>query len=110
MIFRRSGRFADLVRKQLELFTEDEADLLAEARSADEAWTRAGRDEAEELYGDYQLVVDSIAERLLDVRETYAATLAGDVADEYRAVFTRAATKQLPRYASLLEEIEDDSM
>jgi hypothetical protein len=109
VIFRRSGRFDDLVRTQLDLFAEDEADLLAEAQSADEAWTRAGRDEAEELYGDYQLVVDAIADQLLDVRETYATTLAGDALDEYRAAFTRAATKRFRRYASLLADIENDA-
>lgn len=102
MIFRRSRRFEDLVRRQLELFAEDEADLLAEAESADAAWTRAGRDEAEERYGDYQLVVDAVADGLLDLRETYAATLADDAVDEYRDVFTRAATKRFPRYTSLL--------
>lgn len=109
MIFRRSGRFDDLVRTQLDFLTEDETDLLAEAQSADEAWTRAGRDEAEELYGDYQLVVDAIGDRLLDVRERYALSLAGDAADEYRAAFTRAATKRFRRYASLLADPEDDA-
>jgi hypothetical protein len=104
VIFRRSTPFDDLVRTQLDLFTEDEADLLAEARDADHAWSRAGRDESEELYGDYQLVVDAIGERLLDVRETYAATLGHDVGDEYRAAFTRAAMKRFPRYVSLLTE------
>jgi hypothetical protein len=104
VIFRRSRRFDDLVQTQLDLFTEDEADLLAEAQSAGEAWTRAGRDEAEELYGDYQLVVDAIADQLLDVRETYAGTLAGDAADEYRSAFTRAAMKRFRRYASLLAD------
>lgn len=105
MIFRRSRRFGELVRAQLDLFAEDEAELLAEARDADDAWTRAGRDEAEELYGDYQLVVDAIADRLLDVRETYAATLADDdTADEYRAAFTRAAAKRFPRFTALLAD------
>ena len=107
MIFRRSGRFDDLVRTQLELFTEDEADLLAEAENADEAWARAGRDDSEELYGDYQLVVDAIADQLLDVRERYAATLPDDAVHEYRATFTRAVTKRFRRYASLLAEPED---
>ncbi len=102
MIFRRSRRFDDLVQRQLELFREDEADLLEEAQSADRAWTRAGRDEAEGRYGDYQLVVDAIADRLLDLREAYAATLADEAVDEYRDSFTRAATKRFPRYASLL--------
>jgi hypothetical protein len=103
-MFRRSSSLDDLVRTQLDLFAEDEADLLAEARDADHAWTHADRGAAEELYGDYQLVVDAIGEQLLDIRETYAAALADDVAEEYRAVFTRAATKRFPRYVSLLIE------
>jgi hypothetical protein len=104
VIFRRSGRFDELVRTQLDLFAEDEAELLEEAQEADEAQTNADRDEAEELYGDYQLVVDAIADRLLDLRETYAATLEDDAADEYRAAFTRAAMKRFPRFAGLLAD------
>ena len=105
MIFRRSGRFDDLVRTQLDLFAEAEADLLADAESADDAWTRAGRDGAEELYGDYQLVVDEIADRLLDMRETYAATLDEGAVDEYRATFNRAVRKRFRgRAGALLEE------
>jgi len=109
VIFRRSRRFDGLVRTQLDLITEDEADLLAEAESADAAWARAGRDDAEERYGDYQLVVDAIGDQLLDLRETYAATLGNDVVEEYRAAFTRAATKRFRRYATLLVDPEDGS-
>ena len=101
MIFRRS-RFGDLVERQLDLFAA-ETDLLDDAAEADEAWTNAGPDEAEELYGDYQLVVDAIGERLHDIRETYAATLEGDTADEYRAAFDRIARKRFGRSASFLE-------
>jgi hypothetical protein len=105
VIFRRSGRFDELVRRQLDLFAEDEAGLLEEARKADDAQTRAERDEAEELYGDYQLVVDAIGERLLDLRETYAATLeAAGAADEYRDAFNRAALKRFPRFTGLLPD------
>ena len=104
MIFRRSGRFDELVQRQLDLFAEDEAGLLEEAQEADETQTLADRDEAEELYGDYQLVVDAIADRLLDLRETYAAPLEDDVADEYRAAFSRSASKRFPRYTSLLDD------
>lgn len=107
MIFRRSGRFDDLARRQLDLFAEDEVELLAEAQEADEAQTQAERDEAEELYGDYQLVVDTIGERLLDLRETYAATLEDEAADEYRAVFNRAASRRFRRYATLLADDSD---
>ena len=102
MIFKRSGRFDDLVRRQLDLFAEDEAELLSEAQEADDAQTQADRDEAEELYGDYQLVVDAIGDRLLDIRETYAATLEDDAADEYRAAFNRGASDRFRRYSSLL--------
>ena len=86
-------RFDDLLRRQLDLFEADEEPLLREAEEADAAWTHASREEAEELYGDYQLVVDAIAERLLDVRETYASSLDERTADGYRSAFNRAALK-----------------
>jgi hypothetical protein len=96
------GRFEDLLRRQLDLFGADEAPLLDDAAEADEAWTRAPREETEERYGDYQLVVDEIAARLLDVRETYASSLDERTADQYRAAFTRAALKRFRPYAALL--------
>jgi hypothetical protein len=102
-MFRR-GRFHDLVQRQLDLFAADEAELLADADQADAAWTSADRDETEELYGDYQLVVDAIAERLYDVREAYASTLEEDAGDEYRAAFDAAAAKRFRRFASFLQE------
>jgi hypothetical protein len=101
-MFRR-GRFNDLVQRQLELFATDEASLLEEAVEADAAWTSADREETEELYGDYQLVVDTVGERLYDVREAYAATLEEPAAGEYRAAFDAAAAKRFRRFASFLE-------
>jgi hypothetical protein len=98
----RRSRFGDLVERQLDLFARDESALLAEARAADAAWTDASRDEAEELYGDYQLVVDAIGERLYDLREAYAATV--DDPAEYRSAFDRAARKRFPRYVAFLED------
>jgi hypothetical protein len=98
----RRSRFRDVVQRQLDLFESDEADLLAEARAADAAWTSAGAGESEELYGDYQLVVDAIGERLYDLREAYAAT--ADDPAEYRSAFDRAARRRFPRYAAFLEE------
>ena len=102
-MFRR-GRFDELVRRQLDLFEIDEAALLEEAVEADAAWTNASADESEELYGDYQLVVDAIGERLHDIREGYAASLDEDVDDEYRAAFDRAARKRFGRQAAFLED------
>ena len=98
------GRFDDLIGRQLDLFAADEAALIAEAEDADVAWTNASRDEAEELYGDYQLVVDALGERLYDVREAYAASLDERTADDYRATFNRAAGKRFRRFAGLLED------
>jgi hypothetical protein len=98
------SRFADVVRRQLDLFAGDEASLLEEAAAADAAWTNADSEQSEELYGDYQLVVDAIGERLHDLRETYASSLDARAADEYRAAFDRAASKRFRRYASFLED------
>jgi hypothetical protein len=98
------GRFGDLVRTQLDLFASDEESLLEEASGADAAWTNADADQSEELYGDYQLVVDTIADHLYELRETYASTLDGPAADEYRSAFNRAAAKRFRRYASFLED------
>ena len=102
MIFRR-GRFHDLVERQLDLFASD-SDLLDDAQEADARWTQADADESEELYGDYQLVVDAIGEALHDIRETYAAALADREAGEYRAAFDKAARRRFGRLATFLEE------
>ncbi len=102
-MFRR-GRFDDLVRRQLELFAADEAELLVEAADADAAWTRADAESSEELYGDYQLVVDAIGDRLHDVREAYAGTLDEPTAEAYRSAFGRAAQKRFGLYATTMLE------
>jgi hypothetical protein len=97
-------RFAELVRRQLDLFENDLNSLLSEAAEADAAWTRATREDSEELYGDYQLVVDEVAGRLLDLREAYASSLDEDTADEYRTTFNRVASKRFRRYSALLDD------
>jgi hypothetical protein len=102
----RRGRFGELVDRQLALFGEDESALLAEADEAEAAWVRAGRDEAEESYGDFQLVVDAIADGLLELREAYAATLDEAGADEYRRAFHAGVARRFKRYASLVADLE----
>ena len=107
MRFRRRDPFDELVERHLALFAEDEAELLEEAVDAEAAWVRSGRDEAEEAYGAYQLVVDAIADRLLDLREAYAATLPDDaVGDAYRRSFAAGASRRFRRYASLVADLE----
>ena len=96
MIFRRD-RFGDLIRRQLELFAEDDAELLREAEAAERAYDQAERDDAEEAYGDYQLVLEAIADRLSEIRDVYAATLPNDAIDAYELAFDRAVRKRYPR-------------
>jgi hypothetical protein len=105
--FRRPGRFRELVERQLDLFADDDADLLNEAVEAEAAYRAAPAGEAEEAYGDYQLVVDAIADRLLDIRESYTRTLDDEAAQEYAAEFTREATKRYRRYATLLADLDE---
>jgi hypothetical protein len=90
------------VRRQLDLFAEEEAALLAEAADAERAYDAADREEAEEAYADFQLVLDAGRDRLDEIRTTYAATLKEDAALEYDAAFTRAARKRYPRFAAEL--------
>ena len=102
MILRR-GRFRELVERQLDLFEEDEAELLEDAHEADAAWTNAAAEVTEELYGDYQLVADAIGERLYEIRESYARSLNDPTAREYRIAFNRAVERRLGRYATFVD-------
>ncbi len=109
MIFRRD-RFGDLVRRQLDLFAEDEAELLEEAEAAERAYDRAERDEAEEAYGDYQLVLEAVVDRLEELRDTYAATLDEETRGSYEQAFGRAARRRFPnltRPPGMTMQIED---
>ena len=103
---RRDAPFAELVERQLALFAADEAELLDEAAEAEEAWVRAGRDTAEESYGDFQLVVDAIADGLLSLRDTYARTLDDDAAAAYRDAFAVGVARLFRRYASVVADLE----
>ena len=100
MIFRRD-RFGELVRRQLDLFAEDEAELLRDAEEAERVYDAAERDEAEEAYGDYQLVLEAIVERLEELRDTYGRTLDEQARDEYGRSFGRAARKRFPALTGL---------
>jgi isocitrate dehydrogenase kinase/phosphatase len=96
-MFRRR-RFADLIARQLDLFERDHADVIAEAQARLDAYNRAEREEAEELYGDYVDAVETGTEILADMRWEYMRTLDDDAADEYEAEFNRAVMKRLPRF------------
>ena len=93
----RRDRFGDLIRRQLDLFAEDEHELLREAEAAERTYDAAEREEAEEAYADYQLVLESIADRLEELRDTYALTLGSDADIAYAQAFARAARKRFPK-------------
>ncbi|HVP76178.1 MAG TPA: hypothetical protein VMS63_09160 [Gaiellaceae bacterium] len=101
MIFRR--RFADVIKRQLDVFAADEAGLLEEVREKEQEYNRAERDEAEERYGDYVDVVEAATEALADMRDRFARTLDEDAVEEYEAEFNRAVKKRWPPFGLEIE-------
>ena len=99
----RKRRFAELIGRQLDLFQREHADVIAEAQARLDAYNRADRDEAEELYGDYVDAVETGTEILADIRDHYASTLDERAAEEYDRSFNRAVLKRLPRFALEIE-------
>jgi hypothetical protein len=98
MMLRRRP-FADVIKRQLDLFERDHAGLLRDCAAAEEAYDRADRDEAEERYGDYLDLVETAAELLAELRDGFAQTLDEDAAAEYEVAFNRAVAKTYPRFA-----------
>ena len=97
-MFRREP-FADVVRRQLDLFAREHGELIREAASAEAAYDRAARDEAEERYGDYADLVEIGTEALADLRDAYAASLDEATVDTYETAFNRAVARRFPRFA-----------
>jgi isocitrate dehydrogenase kinase/phosphatase len=95
------ARFARVIATQLDLFELDHGDVIDEATARLAAYNRAGRDEAEELYGDYVDAVETGTELLADVRDHYARTV--DDHERYCADFNRAVAKRLPPFALEIE-------
>jgi hypothetical protein len=98
-------RFVDLVERQLELFREEYAGLIGDCEAALAAYNRAGRDEAEERYGDYLDLVDAARDALVEYRDAYARGLDAGAADEYEDVFNGIVRKRLPRFGLELDEM-----
>ena len=99
-MFGRS-RFTKLAETQLDLFLRDHRDVVAEVERRLDAYNRADRSEAEELYGDYVDAVETGAEILAEMRDHFAHTLDGP--DEYVHAFNRAVARRLPAYAGEVE-------
>lgn len=102
-MIRRRPRFDDVIRRQLDGFEHDHADVLAEAHAKLTAYNAAARDDAEELYGDYLDVIETGTELLADMRDTYARTLDDSHVDRYLRAFDRAVARRLPPFRLELE-------
>ena len=101
----RLGRdpFRDVIARQLDLFVEDEADLLEECREKSGSYERAAREDAEEAYGDFVDAVETATEALADMRDRFARTLDEDGAEDYEDAFNRAVRKRWPELGLEIE-------
>ena len=102
-MFRRRGRFDDVIGRQLDLFEQDHRYVIEEVEERLAAYNAADRDEAEELYGDYVDAVETGTEILADIRWSFWKTLDDDTAEEYEAEFNRAVAKRFPRFGYEIE-------
>jgi hypothetical protein len=66
-------------------------------------YSDAGREDAEELYGDYLDAVETGTEILADLRDHFAQSLDEGDTERYLADFDRAVVKRLPAYALEIE-------
>ena len=92
-----------MIDRQLKLFAEEYAGLIADVNAAEGAYDRAERDEAEERYGDYSDLVETATEVLADMRDHYAAQLDEEADETYCAAFNRAVLKRWPPFALEIE-------
>ncbi len=99
----RRDPFRDVIARQLDLFVEDEADLLEECRDKARSYERASREDAEEAYGDFVDAVETATEALADMRDRFARTLEEDAAETYADAFNRAVRKRWPELGLEIE-------
>jgi hypothetical protein len=92
----RRARFSDVISRQLLMFEEEHGILLRRVTEAKREYEHAGRDSAEERYGDYMDLVEEAEDELLDLRDRYAETMAARDRRAYEREFWRAAEKRLP--------------
>jgi len=83
-----------VIDRQLALFEREYPEVIEEARERLEAYNRADRDDAEELYGDYIDAVETGTEALADMRDRFKQTLDDEAAEEYEREFNRAVKKR----------------
>jgi isocitrate dehydrogenase kinase/phosphatase len=99
------GRFSEVIARQLDLFEEQDAEFLRRVDEAERAYDDADRDDAEEVFGRYQELVEHGTEALGEMRDAYAGMLEDDDAEEYAAEFNQAVIDRLPRFGLEIEDV-----
>jgi hypothetical protein len=99
----RRDPFRDVIARQLDLFVEDEADLLEECREKFRIYNSADREDREEAYGDFSDVIETATEALADMRDRFARTLDEDATETYEDSFNRAVRKRWPELGLEIE-------
>ena len=102
-MFRRK-RFGEVIQRQLAFFEEEDGDLLDDVDRALDKYNRADREEAEELYGDYQLAIEAATDRLAEFRDAYARTLDEDDGEQYVQEFNHGVVDRWRALALTIEE------
>ena len=97
--------FEDVIRRQLDLFEDEHADLIADCDAAERAYDDAAREEAEERYGDYLDLVETGTQEIAALRDNFGATMTASAAVEYEAEFNEAVLMRLPRFALEIEDV-----
>lgn len=100
-----AGRFAELIARQLDLFEQQDAEFLRRVDEAERAYDDADREDAEEVYGRYQELVEHGTEALGEMRDAYAGTLDTDDAEEYVGEFNQAVIDRMPRFGLEIEDV-----
>jgi DNA repair ATPase RecN len=91
----RRRRFADAIERQLDLFEQDSAGLLARIEEARAAYAEAAK-EPEERYSELLDLVELATDELEEMRDAFAATLDEEAAEEYEQAFDRAYRRRFP--------------
>jgi uncharacterized protein YicC (UPF0701 family) len=99
----RRDPFREVIARQLDLFVEDEADLLEECREKFGIYQHADREDREETYGDFVDAVETATEALADMRDRFGRTLDEDAAEMYEDSFNRAVRKRWPELGLEIE-------
>jgi len=99
----RRDPFRDVITRQLDLFVEDEADLLEDCRDKYRLYEQADREDREEAYGDFVDAVETATEALADMRDRFSHTLGEDAAGVYEDSFNRTVRKRWPELGLEIE-------